>query len=53
MENLNEIMYKEANKSQMNKKYACAIFNRKGEIIALGHNDYRYSCPDNNCLLRT
>jgi len=53
MTSLNEILLKEANKSQMDKKYACAIFNRKGDIIALGHNDYKYQNTEKDiqCLL--
>ena len=37
MENL---LLKEAMKSEMNKKYACFIFDSKNNIIGLGHNDY-------------
>jgi hypothetical protein len=52
---IEDILLNEANKSQMSKKYACAIFNRKNEIIALGHNDYIYPNTGENTsyLLRT
>lgn len=54
MTSIEEILIKEANKSQMNKKYACAIFNNKGDIISLGHNDYSFqnTGQTKQCLLR-
>lgn len=49
-----EILYREANKSPMHKKYVCAIFDKKNNLISKGHNEY-LCCGDRDnpqCLLR-